>query len=232
MYASFSKSQVKSYNILQIVANSLIMKDKTFSSILKEKRSALKLNQTDMAELLGMKLRMYSDYETGKYDDTKGDIRREFYLQKLANISDDKVILPIKQGNIVFVPLHAYGGFLGGYRDTIFIESLEHFRLPGVMGEHYAFEIGGMSMYKAGDERSAAPGDIAISRPVEELKHLLKGKGYILQTIDGIIYKIFDTIKGEKAHFLSLNTDYDGCELALREIKKAYFVNFILKKTT
>jgi hypothetical protein len=139
---------------------------------------------------------------------------------------------PIHKGNIIYVPLYAYGGFLGGYRNTVFIDQLEHFRLPGVTGEHYAFEIGGYSMMKPGHELSATPGDIAISRLVEDFKHLWKGKGYILQTVDGLLYKIFDQIKGEKAHFHSLNDEYDGYELPLKEIKRVYFVDFILKKQT
>lgn len=134
-------------------------------------------------------------------------------------------------GNIVFVPVFAYAGFLTGYKNSVFMNSLDRFRLPGVTGEHYAFEISGMSMYKVGDEKSASPGDIAISRPVEEFRHMLKGKGYILQTIDGIVYKEFDAIKGDFAQFHSINSEYDGLELPLKDIKRAYFVDFILKKT-
>lgn len=135
------------------------------------------------------------------------------------------------QGNIIYVPLFAYGGFLGGYRSSVFIDQLEHFRLPGVMGEHYAFEIGGFSMLKPGHELSATPGDVAISRITEDFKHMVKGRGYILQTIDGIIYKIFDNINDERASFHSLNEDYDGHTLPLKEIKRVYLVDFILKKT-
>lgn len=137
----------------------------------------------------------------------------------------------LTQGNIIYVPLFAYGGFLGGYRNTVFMDTLEHFRLPGVTGEHFAFEIGGFSMTKPGHELSATPGDIAISRMTEDFKHMVKGRGYILQTIDGILYKIFDKITDEKASFHSLNEDYDGLTIKLKDIKRVYFVSFILKKT-
>lgn len=133
--------------------------------------------------------------------------------------------------NIIYVPLFAYAGFMTGYRDTVFIESLEHFYLPGVIGEHYAFEISGMSMYKPGDELSASPGDMAISKPIETFNYFIKGKGYILQTIDGIVYKIFDKADDKFLHFHSLNADYDGCKVPFKEMKRAYFVDFILKKT-
>lgn len=39
-----------------------------------------------MAKRLGLKLRMYSLYETGKYDKSEGDVRRENLLLKLTNL--------------------------------------------------------------------------------------------------------------------------------------------------
>lgn len=139
--------------------------------------------------------------------------------------------VPRFKPNIIYVPLYAFGGFMTGYRDTIFIDSLEHFSLPGVTGEHYAFEIAGMSMYKAGDELSASPGDIAISRPIESFSYLMKGKGYVLQTVEGILYKIFDKLDEKAGYFHSLNSEYEHQKIPLKEIKRLYFVNFILKKT-
>jgi transcriptional regulator with XRE-family HTH domain len=147
------------------------------------------------------------------------------------NVKENLHEQTLHSGNIIYIPLYAYGGFLGGYRNIVFIDQLEHFRLPGVAGEHYAFEIGGFSMMKPGHELSATPGDVAISRLEEDFKHMLKGKGYILQTIDGLIYKLFDKITPEKAFFASLNEEYDGHSLPLKEIKRVYFVDFILKKT-
>lgn len=173
----------------------------------------------------------------------RNDANQELIRKMCTVLSVDKSEFTIKEskendvtrettGNIIYVPLYAYGGFLGGYRNIVFIDQLEHFRLPGVIGEHYAFEIGGFSMMKPGDERSATPGDIAISRIVEDFKHLLKGKGYILQTVDGILYKIFEKMVGEKAYFISLNEEYEGHEIPLKDIKGLYFVDFILKKQT
>lgn len=135
------------------------------------------------------------------------------------------------KGNIVYVPLYAFGGFMNGYRDTVFIDSLERFSLPGISGEHFAFEIAGMSMYKTGEELCASPGDVAISRPIEGFNYLMKGKGYIVQSVEGILYKIFDKCDEKFAYFHSLNKEYDGQKIPFKDIKKLYFVNFILKKT-
>lgn len=135
-----------------------------------------------------------------------------------------------EKGNIIFVPLYAYGGFLTGYASNIFMDTLKRFFLPGVTGEHFAFEVDGMSMYDF-----ASPGDWAISRPQETGDHFVKGRAYVLQTIDGILIKYFDSIEGSddsaKATFISHNKDFtEKIKIPLKSIKKAYFVTRILKK--
>lgn len=130
-----------------------------------------------------------------------------------------------RSGNIIYVPLVAYGGFLQGYSNKVYVDSLSRFNLPGITGEHYAFEVDGMSMYDL-----AAPGDFAIAKPEEKLEYMVKGKTYVLQTIDGILIKIFDKITGEQATFHSFNKDYDGLTLPLKSLKRVYFVSRILKK--
>ena len=72
----------------------------------------------------------------------------------------------VTTGNIIYVPLIAYGGFLQGYSTKVFIDKLERFSLPGIQGEHYAFEVDGMSMYDV-----ASPGDMAIAREEEKLEY-------------------------------------------------------------
>jgi phage repressor protein C with HTH and peptisase S24 domain len=52
-----------------------------------------------------------------------------------------------KKENIVFVPVKAAAGYLNGYGDTEFIESLQAYRLPGFeQGAFRMFEINGHSM--------------------------------------------------------------------------------------
>lgn len=134
------------------------------------------------------------------------------------------------KGNIIYIPIHAQGGFLSGYESKVYTDQLTHFFIPGIAGEHYAIEISGMSMYKGDDERSAKSGDLAICRPIESFESFTKDKGYILQTIDGMAYKIFNRITDERANFISLNPAYDGYDIELKKIKRAYFVDFIMKK--
>lgn len=74
------------------------MKEKELSIILKEIRYSLALSQTDMAKTLGMSLKMYSLYETGKYDGVaKGDIRRQKLLDKI-NIVKNKIVIASHTG--------------------------------------------------------------------------------------------------------------------------------------
>jgi len=128
-------------------------------------------------------------------------------------------------GNIIYVPLYAYGGFLQGYASKVFIDSLERYSLPGITGEHYAFEVDGMSMHDM-----ASPGDYAIARPEEKLEWMVKGKPYVLQTIDGLLIKIFDKLKDDRAFFHSFNKEYNSIDLPLKSLKRVYFVTRILKK--
>jgi hypothetical protein len=128
-------------------------------------------------------------------------------------------------GNIVFVPLYVFGGFLTGYSDQIFMSKLQRFFLPGVTGEHYAFEVDGMSMHDF-----ASPGDWAISSAQEAGDHFVRGRAYVLQTIDGLIIKYFDSIDGNEASFYSHNKEYGVTKVPLKSIKKAYFVTRVLKK--
>jgi len=148
----------------------------------------------------------------------------------LSNYAEGNFHKMAAQGNIVHVPLHAYGGFLRGYANKVFVESLEHYSMPGIEGPHFSFDAEGFSMYKKGDERSAKPGDRLFSIKKDGLSDLVKGRGYVIQSVQGICYKIFDKIAGEKAYFESLNEEEDGVTFQLKEIKGVYFVDFILKK--
>ena len=210
------------------------MKEKKFSHILKEKRIDLGYSQEEMSLAMGISQRMYSYYEGGTYDDSSS-FRIKRYLLKLAELKKPERMMETKvngaapKGNIIHVPHYAYGGFLRGYSNKVYVDNLQHYSLPGITGTHYSFEISGMSMYNRDDARSAGPGDWVIGREEEALTSMAKNKGYILQTIDGIIYKVFDKLDDSKAHFASLNPDYPKEIISLKSIKKIYFVIKILK---
>lgn len=128
------------------------------------------------------------------------------------------------KGNIVYVPLKAYGGFLHGYSDKIYMDKLERFSLPGIFGEHFAFEVQGDSM-----SPYANPGDVVISQKEERLEWMVKGRAYVLQTIEGIIVKIFVKIEGGKAFFKSADKSGATPVIPLKEIKGVYLVVKVLR---
>lgn len=125
----------------------------------------------------------------------------------------------LDKDNIIFVPLYAYGGFLSGYANKIFMDSLERYSYPGIIGEHYMFEVQGDSM-----KGFVSAGDRVIARPEERLEWMVKNRVYVLQTIDGILIKFFDHIKGEYAMFKSANKDYSDVKIPLKSLKKVYLV--------
>src|SRR5690606_34201580 len=84
--------------------------------------------------------------------------------------------------NMWDVTIKAQGGFLEGYGDTILLEqNVEKVYFPFFKGECFSFEVEGLSMVP-----EYMPGDRFISTPIENFNHLVKGRTYVFQTIDGI----------------------------------------------
>lgn len=191
----------------------------------------------EFAEKMGVSRQTVNDYPKRKTIDPAIiekmckllGVDKDYFSESITSKFDTNVNY---KGNIVHVPLAAQGGFLTGYANKVFMDTLQHYELPGVFGPHVSFEIQGMSMFTEGDDLSAKPGDWAICSEVEQLAWMMKQRGYILVTVDGILYKIFDKLDAEKkvVHFHSLNKDYDGLEIPMKSIKRVYFVTRILKK--
>jgi phage repressor protein C with HTH and peptisase S24 domain len=131
---------------------------------------------------------------------------------------------PHNGDNIYYIPIYAYGGFLQGYSNKAFLDDLEKFSLPGIHGEHFAFQVQGDSM-----SPMAGPGDIVISRKEEKLDWMIRGRAYVLQTIDGILLKIFERITDGKAQFSSVNKTGTTPVIPLKDIKGVYQVVKVLK---
>jgi transcriptional regulator with XRE-family HTH domain len=94
--------------------------------------------------------------------------------------------------NIVLVPIRAQAGYLQGFHQPEFIESLPSFRVPGLSnGTFRAFEVSGYSMLA--DRAGFYPGDVVIGEYVENLRDIRDGFVYILvnsaQEVDNIVLK-------------------------------------------
>ena len=99
-----------------------------------------------------------------------------------------KLVTVDAQGNdnVVMVPLRARAGYLAGYEDPEYIQTLPAYRLPGLsVGTYRMFEIYGHSMVPTYHES-----DIVIGRYVENLLEIRDDRVYIVVTRrDGIVAK-------------------------------------------
>ncbi len=91
--------------------------------------------------------------------------------------------------NIAFVPIKAQAGYLTGYSDTGFVETLPSFALPGFQnGTFRAFEVEGHSMLQV-DNKGFHPGDITINQYLESPHQIRDGRVYVVVTEDGLLLK-------------------------------------------
>jgi len=88
--------------------------------------------------------------------------------------------------NILLVPLKARAGYLIGYGDQEYIQSLPAYSLPGIKnGTYRMFEVSGYSMHPTFHEK-----DIVVCQWVENQAHLKNNHVYVVVTKeDGIVIK-------------------------------------------
>jgi transcriptional regulator with XRE-family HTH domain len=115
---------------------------------------------------------------------------------KLSVLNDDgagvykmpQVITVDSQGNenVVMVPIRARAGYLGGYADPEFMQSLPAYRLPGLNnGTFRLFEVEGLSMYP-----TLQAGDLVIGSYVEQLGIVRDDRVHVVVTKnDGVVVK-------------------------------------------
>lgn len=216
-----------------------------------ELRIKLELNQDELANKLEMNQGTISGIENGKSGVSKkvlkkmGEvfgIRPEYILNGEQPIYDDSLksnnktnaslylVNPERQ-NMIIVPIKAFGGFLSGYANKAYVDTLEKTAFPFVRGECFAFEVEGMSMYKTVVvdkeifETGYAPGSHVICTPIENFTWMTKDKDYVLVTVDGIILKRYVKIDDNKCHLKSINEEYNPVNpIPLNKIKKVFYV--------
>ena len=208
-----------------------------FSDNIRNLRIKKKISQEKLAESLAITRGRYVKYEDGTseapYEILKKishyyhisidlllsvDVRK-IPLDDLLKLEDNRILLPItvdKEGDnfIEIVPHKARAGYLAGYSDPEFIESLQHISLPWLRnGKFRAFPVEGDSMppHKSGF--------FIVGRYVEKLGDVMDGKTYILLTKnEGIVYKRLNK-NGKNALVLhSDNTYYKPYEVKVSEI--------------
>jgi transcriptional regulator with XRE-family HTH domain len=122
--------------------------------------------------------------------------------------------------NIVHVPVKARAGYLNGYEDPSFVESLPTYRLPGVRnGTYRSFEITGDSMIPL------QSGSIVVGKYVESWREINSNHTYVLVTQeDGVVYKrVINKVKSKgQLILLSDNPVYEPYAINIEEVKEVW----------
>lgn len=204
-------------------------------------RTQRELSQQKVADYLFITRGRYSKYEDGsseppieillrisKFFGISIDLMvsvdiRKYPLEEMLNLPENRVLLPIKvdgEGNnqIEIIPQKASMGYLNGYSDPEYIESLQTISLPFLRnGKFRAFPADGDSMPPYKD------GTFIVGKYVENLADLKTDKTYVFITInDGIIYKRFQFHEGNFICVKSDNSFYEPLKIPLSDVKEIW----------
>ncbi|PZU17244.1 MAG: XRE family transcriptional regulator, partial [Chryseobacterium sp.] len=211
-----------------------------FSENIRYLRAQKKLSQQEVADNIFLSRVRYSKYEDGrseapyevlirisKYFKVSIDLLltvdiRKYPLEDMISLPGNKILLPVMvdpEGNnfIEIVPQKASMGYLKGFNDPEFIESLQKMQLPFLKnGKYRAFLADGDSMPPFADQ------SIIIGEYVEKLEDLKANKEYIFVTKEGITYKTF--LKRSKK-FITVSADnsfYEPYNILLEDIGEVW----------
>lgn len=204
-------------------------------------RGKLHLSQQKVADELLITRGRYGKYEDGateppleilvkisKYYNVSIDLLltinvSKFSLDEIMELPDNRIVLPIRvdrEGNdqIEIIAQKASMGYLNGYSDPEYIESLDTISLPFLKGGKFrAFPADGDSMppYKNGT--------YIVGKYVENLSELKTDRTYIfITTNDGISYKRFQFHEADGIWVKSDNPFCEPYKIPLPEIKEIW----------
>lgn len=201
-------------------------------------RSKEGMTQFELAEKLGIQRSMISAYEDGRSEpklaaleiitETFGTSLDELLFHDIqehgrkVNQQKNIKVLTIAvddqdKENITMVPQKASAGYLNGFADPEYMESLPQFHLPNLStsSTYRAFELSGDSMLPL------VPGTIVIGAYVDQLTQVQSGKTYILVTVtEGIVYKrVFNYLEENgKLYLVSDNEHYKPYEVKAEDV--------------
>ncbi|WP_306565158.1 XRE family transcriptional regulator [Flavobacterium lindanitolerans] len=197
-----------------------------FSDNIRTLRTKKGISQESIAKNLEITRERYVKYEYGTseapYDILKRiahfhhisidlllsvDIRK-IPTDDLLKLEDNRLVLPIMvdsqgENRIEVVTQKVKAGYLAGYADPEYIESLGHVSLPFLRnGKFRAFPISGDSMPPHKD------GSLIVGRYLESLDEIADGSTHVLLTKDdGVVYKRVRR-SGEGRYLLSSDNDF------------------------
>ncbi len=212
-----------------------------FSENIRLLRGTLGKTQRELSQQIQITSSRYSSYENGKSKppvDVLIRISRIFNvsidlllsvdlkkhsLKDMLKLPDNRIVLPVvvdQQGNesIEIVPQKATMGYLRGYSDPDYIESLQTISLPFLRnGKFRAFPADGDSMPPFRD------GSFIIGKYMEGISDLKSGNTYVFITLnDGITYKRLRSKNETSLTVASDNTFYEPYDIPLNEIVEVW----------
>lgn len=195
------------------------------------------ISQREIAENLIITRERYAKYEDGsteppieilirlsRYHGISIDLLltvdlRKYNLEEILQLPDNRILLPIKVdmtgSNVIeIVPAKASMGYLNGYSDPEYIESLQQLVFPFLTnGKYRAFPAEGDSMPPHQD------GAYVIGKYTESLTDLKIGKSYIFVTRnEGITYKRLTKIGEDDITVKADNAFYQPYNIPLENI--------------
>jgi phage repressor protein C with HTH and peptisase S24 domain len=202
----------------------------------KEIRKKLKMKQSDIAKSIGVGTRAVQYWEKGerKIPETTAFFITNLLLkeQKTSNENASPVIFSdLKVMNVPLVNQYAQAGYLSGFSDEEYTESLPTIPFTDDVehrGEYVCFEVKGDSMDN-GTYESYLEGDILLCRNIRQdfwmsKLHINKWDFVIIHKEKGILVKRIVKHDVEKGIITlhSLNEYYDDFEIHLKDVAKLF----------
>jgi len=127
--------------------------------------------------------------------------------------------------NIIYVPVKARAGYLSGYGDAEFMETLPTFRLPGLNNATYRmFEVDGPSMAP-----NVLHGDRIIGEWIDSLDKIRDNRVYVIVHSNGVAVKrIINRLKERGKLYLKSDTvahrhEFPTLEIDPEDIKEVWY---------
>lgn len=148
---------------------------------------------------------------------------KKYPVEDMIKLAENKILIPVtvdSDGNnqIEIIPQKASMGYLNGFSDPEYIESLQTISLPFLRnGKFRAFPADGDSMPPYKD------GTYIVGRYVEDLSELKTDKTYVFITLnDGITYKRFQFHEADAICVKADNDFYEPYKIPLTDIKEIW----------
>lgn len=151
----------------------------------------------------------------------------------LVSSSNGVPFHPTLRAGVPLVSQYAYAGYMGGYADPEYVESLPHIDFTPdreMTGNYVAFEVRGDSM-DDGSKESYIEGEIVICREVEpeywrDSRLYFNKRDFVVVHQDGILIKrvIAHDVENHLITIHSLNPMYQDKVLDLKDVRQIFSI--------